>query len=55
MGVMDNYENGNKYFMMQYVRHRDYRKTYRPFLLEYDENATWINQLKEVAVESLAG
>ncbi len=40
MGVMDNYENGNKYFMMQYVRHRDYRKTYRPFLLEYDENAT---------------
>ncbi len=55
MGVMDNYENGNKYFMMQYVRHRDYRKTYSPFLLEYDENATWINQLKEVAVESLAG
>jgi L-lysine 2,3-aminomutase len=55
MGVMDNYENGNKYFMMQYVRHRDYRKTYRPFLLEYDENATWINQLKEVVVESLAG
>jgi len=40
---------------MQYVRHRDYRETFKPFFMEYDEKATWINQLEEVKAESLVG
>jgi L-lysine 2,3-aminomutase len=55
MGVVDNPADGNKYFMMQYVRHRDYRETFRPFFLEYNEEATWLNQLKIVTVDSLVG
>lgn len=49
MGILDNPANGNRYFMMQYVRHRDYTKTYQPFLMEYDEEATWIDQLSRVS------
>ena len=50
MGVIENPFDGNKYFMMQYVRHRNSRETYRPFFLEYDERATWLNQLKKVTI-----
>lgn len=53
MGVVENPADGKKYFMMQYVRHRDYRETFKPFFMEYDEKATWINQLEEVKAESL--
>jgi L-lysine 2,3-aminomutase len=53
MGVVENPADGNKYFMMQYVRHRDYRETFRPFFLEYNEEATWLNQLKKVTADSL--
>jgi KamA family protein len=53
MGVVDNPVDGNKYFMMQYVRHRDYRKTFRPFFMEFDPNATWVDQLNEVPAYSI--
>jgi KamA family protein len=55
MGVVDNPLDGNKYFMMQYVRHRDYRKTFRPFFMEFDPEATWVDQLNEVPSFSIAG
>jgi L-lysine 2,3-aminomutase len=55
MGVVENPADGNKYFMMQYVRHRDYRETFKPFFLEYDEEATWLNQLKKVTADNLVG
>ncbi len=48
MGIVKNPIDGNDYFMMQYVRHRDYRKTFKPFFMEYDERATWVDQLVEV-------
>ncbi len=48
LGVINNPLDGKKYFMLQYARHRDYKKTYKPFLAEYDEKATWVDQLKEV-------
>ncbi len=48
MGIVDNPADGNKYFMMQYVRHRDYTKTFRPFFMHYDDQATWVDQLTEV-------
>jgi KamA family protein len=54
MGVVDNPVDGNKYFMMQYVRHRDYRKTFRPFFMEFDPEATWVDQLNEVPAFSIA-
>ncbi|MBE0661383.1 MAG: 4Fe-4S cluster-binding domain-containing protein [Bacteroidales bacterium] len=55
MGVVDNPVNGNQYFMMQYVRHRDYRKTFKPFFMEFDPEATWVDQLNEVPAFSIAG
>jgi KamA family protein len=48
MGIITNPLDGNDYFVMQYVRHRDYRKTFKPFLMEFDESATWVDQLQEV-------
>jgi malate/lactate dehydrogenase len=48
MGIVTNPLDGNTYFMMQFVRHRDYRNTFKPFFMEYNENATWVDQLKEV-------
>lgn len=55
MGKVKNPADGNKYFMMQYVRHRDSRKTYKPFFTEYDKKATWINQLKMASVNYMVG
>ncbi|MBZ4676678.1 MAG: lysine 2,3-aminomutase [Anaerophaga sp.] len=55
MGIVTNPLDGSKYFMMQYIRHRDYRETFKPFLMEYDEKATWVDQLKEVKTPELAG
>lgn len=46
LGIVDNPENGEKYYNMQFVRNRDSNKTFKPFLMEYDENATWFDQLK---------
>ncbi len=48
MGIINNPADGSRYFMMQYIRHRDYRQTFKPFLMEFDEKATWVDQLKEV-------
>ncbi|HKK10191.1 MAG TPA: hypothetical protein VJ939_05105 [Bacteroidales bacterium] len=48
LGVVDNPADGKKYFMMQYVRHRDYKQTFKPFFLHYDPKATWVSQLEEV-------
>lgn len=48
LGVVENPVDGKKYFMLQYVRHRDYTQTFKPFFMHYDEKATWVTQLKEV-------
>jgi len=46
LGVVDNPADGEKYFMLQFVRNRDYNKTFKPFFMKYDEKATWFDQLK---------
>ncbi len=48
MGVVDSPVDDEKYFMLQFVRNRDYSKTFKPFFMKYDEQATWFDQLKEV-------
>lgn len=48
LAVVENPLSGKKSFVLQYVRHRDYRETFKPFYMEYDEKATWVDQLKEV-------
>jgi L-lysine 2,3-aminomutase len=53
MGVVTGPADGKRYFMMQYVRHRDHTKTFRPFFMEYDEQATWVDQLTEVKSEGV--
>jgi L-lysine 2,3-aminomutase len=45
LGIMKNPSDGEKYFAMQYVRHRDYTKTFQPFFMHYDNKATWVDQL----------
>jgi KamA family protein len=52
MGIIRNPVDGNNYFMMQYVRNRDYTKTFKPFLMEFNEEATWVDQLQEVQLHS---
>lgn len=52
-GIDENPLNGEKYFRIQYIRHRDKNETYKPFLMHYDEKATWIDQLKPVEREVL--
>ena len=51
LGIIKNPADGKRYFMMQYVRHRDYRMTFAPFLMRYDPNATWVDQLERVGSE----
>ena len=51
LGIIKNPADGKKYFMMQYVRHRDYRMTFAPFLMHYDAKATWVDQLARVNSE----
>lgn len=46
MSVVDNPVDQKKYFMLQYVRHRDASQTFRPFFAHYDEEATWFDQLE---------
>ncbi len=48
LGTVDSPFNDEKYFMLQFVRNRDYRKTFKPFFMQYDENATWFDQLQPV-------
>ena len=52
LGIVESFETGRKYFKLQFVRHRDKRKTFNPFLAEYDEQATWFDQLN-VAEEAV--
>ena len=54
LGIQENPINGEKYFNIQYIRHRDYRESYKPFLMHYDEKATWINQLRPVKPRSIS-
>ncbi|MBN1985964.1 MAG: lysine 2,3-aminomutase [Prolixibacteraceae bacterium] len=51
MGVSGNPVTGDKYFIIQYVRHRDHKKTFQPFFMKYSEKATWLTQLEEVKTE----
>jgi KamA family protein len=53
MGTMVNPSDGEKYFILQYVRHRDYTKAFKPFLMHYDETSTWVDQLEPVAQHSM--
>lgn len=53
LGKLENPLDGQLYFILQYVRHRDHTKTYKPFLMHYDESSTWVDQLKPVAKHSL--
>lgn len=48
MGKLDNPSDGKAYFILQYIRHRDFSKTYKPFLMHYDTTSTWVDQLKPV-------
>jgi L-lysine 2,3-aminomutase len=54
LGIVDLPGDGEKCFVMQYIRHRDYRETFKPFLMAYDENATWVDQLKELVAPAIA-
>lgn len=51
LGIIKNPSDGKKYFMMQYVRHRDYRMTFAPFFMHYDPKATWVDQLANAGSE----
>lgn len=53
LGKIDNPVDGKSYFILQYVRHRDFSKTYKPFLKHYDTTSTWVDQLKPVDKHSL--
>lgn len=48
MGILENPAEERKYFILQYVRHRDARHTFKPFLAHYNEEATWFDQLELV-------
>lgn len=48
MGIINDEHGQGKYFILQYIRNRDYRKTFKPFLTHFDPKATWVDQLKEV-------
>jgi len=53
LGIVEDPISGKKYFNLQFARHRDNEKTFKPFLVEYDENASWYDELvtvKEVEV-----
>lgn len=54
LGTMENPMDGEKYFILQYVRHRDYQKTFIPFLMRYDSTSTWVDQLEPAAEQTLA-
>jgi len=54
LGTIDSPLDDEKYFILQYVRHRDYTKTFKPFLMKYDETSTWVDQLHPVEAHSLA-
>ncbi|MBI9064661.1 MAG: hypothetical protein JEZ14_21930 [Marinilabiliaceae bacterium] len=40
IGIVDIPTDGQKYFILQFVRNRDYTKTYKPFLMKYDPEVT---------------
>ena len=54
LGIINDEYGQPKYFNIQYIRHRDFNETYKPFLMHYDEKATWIDQLKPVEVADMA-
>jgi KamA family protein len=51
MGVVENPIDQENYFMLQFVRNRDHNKTFKPFFMHYDENATWFDQLEPVELQ----
>ncbi|MFP4024048.1 MAG: KamA family radical SAM protein [Thiohalospira sp.] len=51
MGVTENPIDQEKYFILQFVRNRDYTKTFKPFLVNYDEKATWFDQLEPIKMK----
>lgn len=50
MGIVENPLDGKDYFMLQYIRHRDFNQTYKPFFRAFSPTATWIDQLEELAI-----
>ena len=54
LGTIDSPMEDEKYFILQYVRHRDYTRTFKPFLKKYDETSTWVDQLENVPASPLA-
>lgn len=53
LDIMTNPLNGEKYFVMDFIRHRDRKQTYKPFLTEFKENATWFDQVKIVETSDI--
>lgn len=53
MGTVDNPVDDERYFILQYVRHRDYTQTFKPFLMKFDESSRWVDQLEPVEAHSL--
>jgi L-lysine 2,3-aminomutase len=53
MGTINNPSDNEKYFILQYVRHRDHTKTFKPFLMRYDTTSTWVDQLEPVEKHSM--
>jgi L-lysine 2,3-aminomutase len=48
LGIIKNPADGKRYFVLQYVRHRDHRMTFAPFLMHYNPDATWVDQLVDI-------
>ena len=44
----DAYINGEHVFVLRFLQARDPSWVNRPFFAKYDENATWLNELKRV-------
>lgn len=53
MNILKDPESGRKFFMLQFIRHRNREKTYRPFLADHDPRATWFDQLRVHETESV--
>ena len=51
LGIVQDPMSRQKYFNLQCARHRDNRKTFKPFLVEYDENATWYDELVNIQAD----
>jgi hypothetical protein len=45
--------NGEKVFVLRFIQARDQDLVQRPFFAQYDESATWYDQLRPVQGQSL--